>query len=82
MSTYMPKKADLADRKWYVIDAAGKPLGKTAVEAANLLRGKNKPTFVPHEDCGDHVIIITQATSAISKKSPTVNLWKQNPNSQ
>lgn len=57
MSTYMPKAGDIT-RKWYVIDAAGKPLGKVAVEAANLLRGKNKPTFVPHADCGDHVIII------------------------
>ncbi|MBO4893759.1 MAG: 50S ribosomal protein L13 [Clostridia bacterium] len=68
MSTYMPKKADLADRKWYVIDAAGKPLGKTAVEAANLLRGKNKPTFVPHEDCGDHVIIINAEKAVLTGK--------------
>lgn len=57
MSTYMPKAGEI-ERKWYVIDAAGKTMGKVAVEAANLLRGKNKPTFVPHEDCGDHVIII------------------------
>ena len=56
MSTYMPKAGDIV-RKWYVIDAAGKPMGKVAVEAANLLRGKNKPIFVPNEDCGDHVII-------------------------
>ncbi len=68
MSTYMPKKADLADRKWYVIDAAGKPLGKTAVEAANLLRGKNKPTFVPNEDCGDHVIIINADKAVLTGK--------------
>jgi large subunit ribosomal protein L13 len=57
MSTYMPKAGDIT-RKWYVIDAEGKPLGKVAVEAANLLRGKNKPTFTPNADCGDHVIII------------------------
>ena len=56
MSTYMPKAGQI-DRKWYVIDAAGKPLGRVAVEAADLLRGKNKPTFAPHVDCGDHVII-------------------------
>ena len=60
MSTYMPKASEI-DRKWYVIDAAGKPMGKVAVEAANLLRGKNKPTFAPHADCGDHVIIINSA---------------------
>ena len=57
MSTYMPKAGDIT-RKWYVIDAAGKPLGKVAAQAAVLLRGKHKPTFTPHADCGDHVIII------------------------
>ena len=57
MSTYMPKAGDIT-RKWYVLDAAGKPLGRVAAEAAVLLRGKHKPTFVPHADCGDHVIVI------------------------
>ena len=57
MSTYMPKAADIV-RKWYVLDAAGKPLGRVAAEAAVLLRGKHKPQFAPHADCGDHVIII------------------------
>ena len=57
MSTYMPKAGDIT-RKWYVIDAAGKPLGKVAAKAAELLRGKHKPTFAPHADCGDHVIVI------------------------
>ena len=57
MSTYMPKANDIV-RKWYVLDAAGKPLGRVATEAANLLRGKHKPTFAPHADCGDHVIVI------------------------
>jgi len=57
MSTFMPK-ADEIERKWYVIDAAGKPLGKVATEAAVLLRGKHKPIFTPNVDCGDFVIII------------------------
>ena len=57
MSTTMPKAGEI-DRKWYVIDAAGKPLGRVAAQAAVLLRGKHKPTFAPHVDCGDHVIII------------------------
>ena len=57
MSTYMPKAGDIT-RKWYVIDAAGKPLGKVAAKAAELLRGKHKPTIAPHADCGDHVIVI------------------------
>ncbi len=60
MSTYMPKKGDIT-RNWYVLDAAGKPLGKVAAEAAVLLRGKHKPTFTPNADCGDHVIIINAA---------------------
>ena len=57
MSTYMAKASEVS-RKWYVIDAAGKPLGRVAAQAAHLLRGKHKPTFTPHVDCGDHVIII------------------------
>lgn len=57
MSTYMPKAAEIS-HKWYILDAAGKPLGRTAVTAAHILRGKHKPTFAPHADCGDHVIII------------------------
>lgn len=57
MSTYMPKAGEIT-RNWYVLDAAGKPLGRVAAQAAVLLRGKQKPTFAPHCDCGDHVIII------------------------
>lgn len=56
MSTYMPKASDIS-REWYVIDAEGKTLGSVAAEAATLLRGKHKPTFTPHADCGDFVII-------------------------
>ena len=57
MSTFMAK-AETIERKWYVIDAAGKPLGKTAVAAANILRGKHRPEFTPHVDCGEFVIVI------------------------
>ena len=57
MSTFL-QKPETVERKWYIIDAAGKPLGRTAVVAADLLRGKNKVTFTPNVDCGDHVIII------------------------
>ena len=60
MSTYMPKAGEVS-RNWYVIDAAGKPLGRVAAEVANLLRGKHKPTFAPHVDCGDHVIVLNAA---------------------
>lgn len=65
MSTYMPKAGDIT-RDWYVIDAAGKPLGRVAAEAARLLRGKHKPTFAPHADCGDHVIIINAAQAVLT----------------
>ena len=67
MSTYMPKAGEV-DRKWYVIDAAGKPLGRVAAQAAVLLRGKHKPTFAPHVDCGDHVIIINCAQAVLTGK--------------
>ena len=65
MSTFMQKPAEVS-RNWYVIDAAGKPLGRVAAMAATLLRGKNKPTFTPHVDCGDHVIIINCAQAVLT----------------
>jgi large subunit ribosomal protein L13 len=57
MSTYMAKP-ETVERRWFVIDAAGKPLGRTAVKAATILRGKHRPEFTPHVDCGEYVIII------------------------
>lgn len=57
MKTFSAKAQEI-ERKWYVIDAADKVLGQVAVEAANLLRGKNKPIFTPHVDCGDYVVVI------------------------
>lgn len=65
MSTYMANKATI-ERKWYVVDAAGKPLGKTAVIVADLLRGKGKPTYTPHADCGDNVIVINAGKATLS----------------
>ena len=56
-TTYSVKKNEI-ERKWYIIDAAEKPLGRVATEAAKLLRGKHKPTFTPNIDAGDHVIIL------------------------
>ena len=57
MKTYMAN-AQNVERKWYLIDAEGKTLGRLATEVANLLRGKGKPTFTPHIDCGDYVVVI------------------------
>lgn len=56
-TTYSAKKSEI-ERKWYIIDASNKPLGRVATEAAKLLRGKHKPTFTPNIDVGDHVIIL------------------------
>ncbi len=74
MSTYM-EKAGQVERKWYVIDAAGKPLGRVAAQAAVLLRGKHKPTFTPHVDCGDHVIIINCAKAVLTGGKLQKKVW-------
>ena len=65
MSTYMAK-AETLERKWYVIDAAGKPMGRTAAAAANILRGKHRPEFTPHVDCGEFVIIINAEKAVLT----------------
>ena len=67
MSTFLAKPAEV-QRKWYVIDASGKPLGRVAVKAADLLRGKLKPEFTPNVDCGDHVIIINAEKAVLTGK--------------
>ena len=67
MSTTLAKN-ETVQRKWYVIDAAGKPLGRTAVIAANLLRGKHKVDFTPNVDCGDYVIIINTDKAVLTGK--------------
>lgn len=59
MKTFSPKLVDIdKDRKWYLVNAEGKTLGRLATKVADLLRGKGKPIFSPHIDCGDHVVII------------------------
>ena len=67
MTSTLAKKETLV-RKWYVLDAAGKPLGRTAVIAANLLRGKHKADFTPNVDCGDYVIIINTDKAVLTGK--------------
>lgn len=59
-TTFSIKENEI-ERKWYIIDASGKPLGRVAAEAARLLRGKHKPTYTPNMDAGDHVIVINCA---------------------
>ena len=67
MSTTMAN-ASTVERKWYIIDAAGKPMGKTAALAADLLRGKLKTTYTPHVDCGDFVIVINAEKAVLTGK--------------
>ena len=75
MSTFMAK-ADTVERKWYVLDAAGKPLGRTAATAAMLLRGKHKATFTPHVDCGDFVIIINADKAVLTGKKLEQKMYR------
>ena len=75
MSTFMANKANI-ERKWYILDAAGKPLGKTAVVAADLLRGKRKPEYTPHADCGDNVIIINAGKAVLTGKKGTQKMYR------
>ena len=67
MSTFMAKAGEV-ERKWYVIDATDKPLGRLAVQVADLLRGKNKTTFTPHVDCGDFVIVTNVEKAVLTGK--------------
>ena len=74
MKTFSAKAADV-ERKWYLIDAADQILGKVAVEAARLLRGKHKPIFTPHTDTGDHVVIINAAKVRLSGNKETEKIY-------
>ena len=67
MCTFIAK-AETIERKWYVLDAAGKPLGKVAVAAADILRGKHRPEFTPHVDCGEFVVVINAAKAVLTGK--------------
>ena len=75
MSTTMAKKETVA-RKWYILDAAGKPLGRTAVKAATLLRGKHKVDYTPNVDCGDFVIIINASKAVLTGNKLTEKYYR------
>lgn len=74
MSTTLAKK-ETVQRKWYILDAAGKPMGRTAVIAANLLRGKHKTDFTPNVDCGDFVIIINTDKAILTGKKAEQKIY-------
>ena len=75
MSTFMAK-AETVERNWYVIDAEGKTLGKVAVMAADILRGKHRPEFTPHVDCGEYVIVINAAKAVLTGKKLEQKTYK------
>ncbi|MCX7657803.1 MAG: 50S ribosomal protein L13 [Oscillospiraceae bacterium] len=75
MSTYMAHEGNIT-RKWYILDAQDKPLGRVASLAASILRGKHKPTFTPNADCGDHVIIINASKAILTGKKLEKKTYK------
>lgn len=76
MSTYMAK-AENIDRKWYIVDAANKPLGRTAATVAALLRGKHKVEFTPHVDTGDFVIVINASKAVLTGNKLTQKYYQR-----
>ena len=74
MSTFMANASNV-ERKWFVVDAEGKTLGRMASEVAKVLRGKHKPTFTPHVDTGDHVIVINADKVAVTGRKETDKLY-------
>jgi large subunit ribosomal protein L13 len=76
MHTYSPKPGDIED-KWFLIDAEGQVLGRLASETAKLLRGKHKPQFTPHVNCGDHVVVINAEKVKVTGKKPLQKLYRR-----
>lgn len=75
MKSYIAKPKEV-EHKWYVIDANGKTLGKLASETASILRGKKKPTYTPHVDCGDYVIVINAEKVHVTGKKESKKIYK------
>jgi large subunit ribosomal protein L13 len=75
MPTPIPKETEI-ERKWYVVDADGQTLGRLATRVATILRGKHKPTFTPHLDVGDHVIVVNAAKIAVTGKKVTDKVYR------
>ncbi len=76
MKTYMPKASDV-DRRWYLVDAEGKVLGRLATEIAAILRGKNKPEYTPHMDMGDFVIVVNADKIRVTGKKEEQKLYRR-----
>ena len=76
MKSYIAKAGDI-QHNWYVIDAEGKTLGKLAAETAMILRGKKKPTYTPHMDCGDYVVVINAEKICVTGKKESDKIYKR-----
>ncbi len=76
MKTYMPKASDV-DRRWYLVDAEGKVLGRLATEIAAILRGKNKPEYTPHMDMGDFVVVVNADKVVLTGKKEQQKLYRR-----
>lgn len=76
MKSYIAKAGDI-QHNWYVIDAEGKTLGKLAAETAMILRGKKKPTYTPHMDCGDYVVVINAEKICVTGKKDSDKIYKR-----
>ena len=76
MKSYIAKAGDI-QHNWYVIDAEGKTLGKLAAETAMILRGKKKPTYTPHLDCGDYVVVINAEKICVTGKKESDKIYKR-----
>ena len=74
MGTYIPKAGDI-ERGWWVVDAAGKPLGRLATEIARILRGKHKPMYTPHLDTGDHVVVVNASRVMLTGKKAEQKMY-------
>jgi len=77
MSTYFPKVQDKLDRKWFVVDATGLPVGRLSTVVADVLSGKNKPTWTPFLDMGDHVVVINAAKCVFTGKKATQKMYRR-----
>ncbi len=75
MKTFMPKEADIS-RNWFIVDAAGKPAGRLAVEISTVLRGKHKPTYTPHVDAGDFVVVVNAGKVALTGKKEDDKIYQ------
>ena len=77
MSTYFPKAQELVDRKWFVVDATGLPVGRLSTVVADVLSGKTKPTWTPFIDTGDHVVVINASKAVFTGKKETVKMYRR-----